>query len=428
MVMKTPSFRPILLAAALLLAALPARAADHTIYVAPKGSPAYAVAEGQADNKSVFAERTLHRALDGAAKLLARGGSVRILIAGGEYDGKAGAGVWALPSVNSPEGTLHILGGWNDDFSERRPFEHLTRLVTRYGRGGAFLSIGQRSQLKALVISGLVMDAKPSNSYDGDMNLLKSGTSTWRLISFGQLKTDRLVIADNVFANAPQVVFDPYISAATGGATVEIVNNFFLGNVIPIQELSGVPIGRAVVQSITLRNNTFVSNWPYNPDPTSSNVGAVGLYHSGGVQHVIAEGNVFAYNVGGAFQHDWPEDRMPKLTLRGNLFFQNATLFGVESDGDGVFVGKFGPNPRYLVLDVETIEDDFGYATDANVAMDPGFSVDQMLYVEIDDEDPYADHYIEGYGTAMEVEPGSLPFAEGGAAGYGVQADACWAD
>ncbi|HMB91933.1 MAG TPA: hypothetical protein VKP65_13855, partial [Rhodothermales bacterium] len=169
-----------------------------------------------------------------------------------------------------------------------------------------------------------------------------------------------------------------------------------------------------------------VSNWPYNPDPTSSNVSAIGLYHSGGAQNVVIEGNVFAYNVGGAFQHDWTEDRMPKLTFRSNLFFQNGMLFGAEGDGDGVIVGKFGANPRYMVLDLETIEDDFGYRMEDNVVMDPGFAVDQLLYVEIDEEDPYADHYIEGYGTAMDVEAGGLPFAEGEASAYGVQASQIW--
>ena len=415
----------LLLLAGLLLAAGPTHASDYTIYVAPKGSPAYSVAEGKADSKTIFAERTFHRALEGASKLLARGGTVSILIAGGEYDGKAGAGVWSLPAVNSPSGRLHILGGWNDNFSAREPFDHLTRLMTRYGRGGAFIEIGKRSELAELVISGLVMDARPSNKYDGDMNLLKSGTSTYRMISFGNMKTDHLVIADNVFANAPQVAFDPYIAPLSGSATVDIVNNFFLGNVIPIQQLSAIPFG-TTLQTINLRHNTVVSNWPYNPDPTSSNVSAIGLYHSGGAQNVVIEDNLFAYNVGGAFQHDWTEDRMPRLTFRRNLFFQNATLFGAEGDGDGVIVGKFGTNPRYMVLDLETIEDDFSYQMEDNVVMDPGFSVDQMLYVEIDEEDPYADHYIEGYGTAMEVEAGGLPFAEGEASAYGVQPGQIW--
>jgi len=422
---RTSSFFLFLLVVGMLLAITPAQASDYTIYVAPKDSPAYSFAESQADSKTIFAERSFHRALDGASKLLARGGTVSILIAGGEYDGKAGAGIWKLPSVKSPSGRLHLLGGWNDDFSARAPFDHLTRLVTRYGRGGAFIEIGRRSQLAELVISGLVMDARPSNKYDGDMNLMKSGTSTYRMISFAQLKTDHLVIADNVFANAPQVVFDPYISPMSGSATVDIVNNFFLGNVIPIQELSAIPFG-TTLQTINMRNNTVVSNWPYNPDPTSSNVSAIGLYHSGGAQSVVIEGNVFAYNVGGAFQHDWTEDRMPKLTFRSNLFFQNGMLFGAEGDGDGVIVGKFGANPRYMVLDLETIEDDFGYRMEDNVVMDPGFAVDQLLYVEIDEEDPYADHYIEGYGTAMDVEAGGLPFAEGEASAYGVQASQIW--
>ena len=124
-----------LLCVLLVLTVLPARANEFTIYVAPKDSPAYSYAEGQADDKAVFAERSFHRALEGASKLLARGGTVRILVAEGDYDGKAGAGIWKMPTVKSPSGRLHILGGWNDDFSARAPFDHLSRLVTRYGRG-----------------------------------------------------------------------------------------------------------------------------------------------------------------------------------------------------------------------------------------------------------------------------------------------------
>jgi hypothetical protein len=70
-------------------------------------------------------------------------------------------------------------------------------------------------------------------------------------------------------------------------------------------------------------------------------------------------------------QHDWPENRMPKISLQRNLFFMNASLFGNPGADAGVFVGKFGPQAKYLVLGLATIEDDFGYSVGSNVAFDP---------------------------------------------------------
>ena len=147
---------------------------------------------------------------------------------------------------------------------------------------------------------------------------------------------------------------------------VDIENNVFLNNIKAIK--LGAPVA---VAAINLRHNTFFLNWPYNPDATSSNVSAVELYHSGGAKQVNIEGNLFAYNPGGAMQHDWPEDRMPDLALKNNLFYSNAALFGDGAAQAGVIAGKFGTNPIYLILDLETTEDDFDYDVAGNVDLDP---------------------------------------------------------
>lgn len=398
---------------------------DYNIYVAEKASPAYEIATSKADGKLNHAERSMQKALNTAATLAAGGHAITIMVAGGEYGGAIGSGTLNIPKVSSPQGRIYLLGGWNSDFTTRNPFQHLSRIITQPGRGGAILEVGQKSLLAELVISGFVLDARPSNRYDGSSNLTKTGTSTYRLISLGYLKTNSLIIADNVFVNAPQVVLEPYISPLSNNASVEISNNFFINNVIPIQELSGVPVGDTL-STIKLLHNSFILSWPYNPDPTSSNVGAVGLYHKGGVKQVVIEGNMFAYNVGGAFQHDWPETRMPKISFRDNLFYQNAALFDKSAPGDGVIVGKFGTNPRYAVLDIEMLEDEMSYAASGNVTTDPGINITQALTVEIDEEDSYADHYIEGYAPPMDVDVNLLPFAQGEAERYGVSVNRIW--
>lgn len=350
----------------LVVATLPTRADTYSILVAPKDSPAYAFAQTKADGVTVFAERKLHRALTRAAELLQTGEhTARILVAQGAYTGKTNRGVWVVPLVANPEAALHIVGGYNDDYTSRQPFAQLTELTTIYGRDGAVLQFTKKSSLKDLVVSGLFLDAAPSNKYDLRTNsILKGQSRSYPLLSFSLLKTDHLVVADNIFMNGAHGAFDPYIQS--NSAVVDIQNNVFLNNIKTLKV--GAPVA---VQTINLRHNTFFLSWPYNPDNTSSNVSAVELYHSGGARQVNIEGNLFAYNPGGAMQHDWPEDRMPELSLKNNLFYSNAALFGDGAAQAGVIAGKFGTNPTYMVLDLETVEDDFDYEVAGNVNLDP---------------------------------------------------------
>ncbi len=400
--------------------------ATTDIYVAPKDTPAFAAAEKKAQAAGGQAERTLQRALDRAAEALNKGGPavVTVRIAAGEYGGKLGAGTFAVPVVDNPEGTLRILGGYGDDLEARAPFRTLTRLKTAAGRGGGILAFTEKSKLKELVVSGLVLDAAPSNTYDGKGNLLKDQSRTFPLVTFANSLANRLVVADNVFLNGAHGAFDPFIAPASAETTVEIRNNFFLNNVKAIQIGAGLSFRGNTVREVKLAQNTFISNWPYNPDPTSSNVGAVTLHNKESAQALAIEGNLFAYNPGGAMQHDWPEGRMPRVAIKGNLFFKNATLFGKEEPGDGAIVGKFGTNPKYLVLDPDAIEE-LSYDIGGNVALDPGIPVTQLLVVSSGDGD---DVEIEGFAPAMELDPAALPVPKDAkAAAYGVQVDRPWA-
>jgi hypothetical protein len=259
------------------------------------------------------------------------------------------------------------MGGYNEDFSGRQPFGLLTELQTRYGRDGAILQFSQKSKLKELVVSGLLFDAAPSNKYDKKTNsILKGQSRSYPLISFSLLVTDHLVVADNIFMNGAHGAFDPYVQPLSANSVVDIQNNVFLNNIKTLKMGSPKPM-----KAINLRHNTFFLNWPYNPDATSSNVSAIELYHSGGADQVNIENNIFAFNPGGAMQHDWPEDRMPGLSIKNNLFHSNAALFEDGEAEAGIFAGKFGTNPIYLILDLETVEDDFDYDVSGNVAMDP---------------------------------------------------------
>jgi len=376
----------VLAALAVLLPAAPTFAQggnSYVIFVARRDTPAADAAKAKANGQTSFAETTFHRALLRAAELLndQNTGKVTVAVAAGEYVGQAGAGIWVLPPVVNPKATLHLLGGLSEDFSQRHPFAMPTALVTSAGRGGPFITFERKSprepsQLKELAISGFIMDAAPSNSYDAKTNSIKKGESrTYGLLAFSYLNCEHLLIDSNVFINGAHGAFDPMVlPPKTGELVIDISNNFFL-NTIKTMAVKCASVGNTTAKAINLRQNTFLLCWPYNPDATSSNVSAIELYHKGGAEAVNIEGNLFAYNPGGAMQHDWPEGRMPKLAIKGNLFYQNAALFANGTDDNGVIAGKFGTGAVYNLLTLDVLMDDFGYDTADNVVMDPDIRI-----------------------------------------------------
>jgi hypothetical protein len=447
--MKASYIVPLSLISILLFCAVSIASADHfSIYVARKGTDAYKAAQEKEDETSIFAERTFHRALNRAAELLQEGPhTVSILVAAGEYVGKAKQGVWVVPQIDNPEGTLRLIGGCNDDFTTRQPFINLTALVTRDGRDGALLQLTKKSKLKELVISGFLFDAAPSNAYDRKTNsILKSQSRSYPLITLAMLATEHLVVDSNIFLNGAHGAFDPYIAPLTADTVVDITNNFFLNTIKTIQLGAGVSYKGNSVKQVNLRNNSFILNWPFNPDTTSSDISAIKLYHKDGAQKLNMEGNLFAYNPGGVMQHDWPEDRMPDIVLQNNLFYMNGALFGEAAEDAGIFAGKFGHNPKYLILDLETIEDDFDYTVEENLVLDPKIPV---ALVDLEAADSYAVQRkntvlndvrrlfalnqeggtvaIANYAPAMTFNTNALPLpAEEKAKAYGVQPTKLW--
>jgi hypothetical protein len=405
-----------------LCLALPAAAATHTIYVAPRDTPAAAAAQGKANGSTVFAERTLQRGLDLAGELAGKPGAheVNVLVAAGPHETRTGAGAWTVPAINNPAASLRIAGGYASDWGSRTPLETPSQLVTVAGRGGSILSFTRGTRLKQIVVSGLAMDASPSNAYDEkSKGILKGQSRTYPLLAFGLAQTDHLIVADNVFLNGAHGAFEPYVTPASANTVVDIQNNFFVNNIKTLMIGPNNPAGRVPIKEVNLKHNTFVLNWPYNPDPTSSNVGAVELYHRNSAATLNIEGNLFAYNPGGAFQHDWPENRMPAINFRRNLFFTNALLFGNKEPAAGPIVGKFGPNPKHMVLTLAAVEDDLKYKFEGNVSIDPQIKVAFSLAVKPGEGDDVA---VEGYAPKVDYDPKALPYPTNPMArGFGVQ-------
>lgn len=367
--------RRIFLTVSLAVCSCVANAADLTILVAPRDSAAAEQAAALADGKTTLAERKIHRAFDAASAHLSGCGSctVTVKIAGGEYIGKARTGQWIFPDTKAPQASLHILGGYNADFSDRAPFERPAKLVTPRPRSGVVLRFeGKKHAFKELVISGFAIDVGPSNNYDGDTNsLLKGTSSSWGLIALGYVSIERLVIADNIFMNAAHSVGGPAVRPMSANSEVIIRNNFFLNNVYNWTVTSANKrLGRYLIE-----NNSFVMNWPYNPDTGTANPSALNIGNRYTANLVEIRGNLFAYNPGGAIQPQWDDKNGPPLAIIDNVFFANGTMFQQSQDREGMIVGKFNGSAQHNLYDPLDVEDDFSWQSSGNRVEDPEIAV-----------------------------------------------------
>lgn len=417
-----------------------ASAQDMQILVAPKDSAAAATAEKQADDKGIFFEKKLFKAFERAAAHLARCGgcTVTLKVAAGSYTGKASTGTWRFPDTVAPQATLRILGGYDKSFRQRAPFSTPTVLVTTGSRSAPVITFeGKKHALKELVLSGLTLDAAPGNRYDArTSSLLKGSSSSWSLLAFGYLSTERLVIADNVFLNAAHGVAAPIIRAASPKAEVVVTNNVFLNNVFTWQVKSAS--GKHLPARYELSHNSFILGWPYNPDPTTSNPGTLELGNKYAAARVDITGNLFAFNIGGAIFPNSREDNLPKLSIQDNLFYGNGMLFGASKPGQGAVVGKFNRSAKHAIFDTDAIEEDFSWEVRKNAVHDPELVIDvpklkAVSYKQpgtaqdeaasesqeeagdgesLDMEDLGVDGNIRNYAPRVSYSPERLPFPQ----------------
>jgi len=365
------------LAVGILAAPGLARAQDVTILVAQAGTPAEGAATRLANGKTVLAERKLFKAFDLAAAKLGecKTCKVTIKVAGGTQVGKGGVGQWTFPEVITPAATLHILGGWDAKFARRAPMTNPTVLVTSRPRSGPIVTFeGRKHALKELVFSGFAIDVAPGNNYDAETNsLLKGTSSSYPMIAFGYLTTRRLVVADNVFMNAANAVGGPHIRAADEHSEVIVRNNLFLNNVFCWQASGST--GKYTLERYVFDGNSFILNFPYNPDATTSNPGALEIGNGETAKVVEITGNLFAHNVGGAIFMQWDDKRGPPITIKGNLFWQNGALFAGKGDGKGAIVGKFNHSAVYGSYTPDEAADDFSWTISGNAVVDPDLTV-----------------------------------------------------
>ena len=322
------------------LFAISALAKDYTILVAPKKTEAYKNGKKLKNGDNIFFKNKLFKAMRKAAEILStnKGDTVNIKISAGEYFGKTKSGTWGFPEIKSPKGTLRILGGYDNNFKKRAPFDTPTILV---GASYILTFEGRKPALKELYISGLVMDVYRGNKYDAKSNCLLKGTSTTLpILHFSYWELKKLVIADNTFLNSAQQASAPLIRPVDKDVTVEVRNNFMVNNVYAWK--ADAANYRYKLNKYIFKNNSFILNWPYNPDPTTGTAGTLEVSSKSRLNNVIITDNIFAYNVGGAINPLWQESRMPKMTIKNNLFYNNGTLFSVKSADTAAVIIKAG--------------------------------------------------------------------------------------
>ena len=232
-------------------------------------------------------------------------------IAGGDYYGKLRSANWKLTGD-----FVTLLGGYDDDFKVRDPWQHPTRLVMspevdardRRGHGGEFL--GSESVNRGLVLDGFVFDGSTVNGYadaeaGGGLDLRASP-----LGSMVQLRGAGMVIRNCTFANASGIAVD--LAAASGTFENNLVVNTS-GAAMKVTALGPGPW--------FLRDNTFV--FALDPTPragtgVSSSAGSLVLFS--GRAEVHFERNLFAFADNYALRVTVPGQ---KVWMDGNLFAAN---------------------------------------------------------------------------------------------------------
>lgn len=368
---------------------------EVNILVANKDTPAAQAAAARANDKTIFAETRLFKAIEKAVDVInakkhcpqprVKGMTappctltpderylvVNIKVAGGTYEGKGGRGGFRIPEIIEPDTTLRILGGYDDNFEKRAPFANAT--VTNVS-GTVFAVEGRNPALKEFYLSGFVMDMGGGNEYDKKTNSLLKGTSaSVQAVTVGYLQTEQLVIADNLFMNSSNKAAAPLIRAANDSAKVVIRNNFIMNNVLAWEADSAR--GKTIPESYLFEGNTFIVNWPYNPDPTTANPAALQLGGKYAAKYFIIRNNLFAHNPGGAIYWTAPSEKDgPRTEIVGNLFFNNGSLFGETAPGSAAMVTKFGGFKSreipWNTISLETLAD-YSFKVGTKVVLDP---------------------------------------------------------
>ena len=269
-----------------------------------------------------------------------------IQIAQGRYTGKLESGEWKVPFDN-----VSLVGGYNDDFSQRDPWKFHTMLV--WDRNSKNSPEDERivSNVMGTTIDGLVLDSSEQNEYDDTGRSPKSldhASATVRLSLPGTVK-------NCVFVNTGREAV-----VCANGTTLE--NNLFMNTFASAVVINGLPPANELAKAPAIvKNNTFLWVWDDRAPGTGHDEGNA-IYLNG---NATITGNIFAFCDNGAIYSVKPLDR---TSITDNVFFMN--LF----DNLKTFVDGQG-----VVVDDKTMDlmEEAGLKNSSgNVVQSPGMALD----------------------------------------------------
>lgn len=303
-----------------------------------------------------------------------------VKVAGGEYHGRGGSGEFCVSVPN-----LTICGGWNDAFTERKPFEHFTvlrRAPDAKGfnytntMGGIICTPpdahgeGKITSCSGLIIDGFVIDGSTRNSYNNTNSLQAQGS--WKeglikLTSATAFSTANIKIRNCILFNA----FNTAVEIKWMGDQNEVTNCLIFNNTIGAIDLRAMQAAFKGPQAVkdfpatqvAVRNNTLAFNWDH--DKAAMGCGILLTGHDG---KAVIENNVLAFLTGvtrAALHGLSPSD-----VVKGNVLW-------VTGDGEALVKAQTTAAQTGGGRRDEEEEEGGGAAPSANVAdnvvADPGF-------------------------------------------------------
>lgn len=327
--------------------------------------------------------KSLTKALKAAGAALAEGGPMTVVVkvAAGDYDGDLGSGAFQFPELGNKDAELRLEGGYSDDFSRRDPFGTPTRIITVRERSAPLIQFHPsrpnpptaQMELKSLYFDGFLCDVGNSNNYDAKSNtLLKGrGTSTHVVIRFGNTKVGYFEMRNCVFINSPHRAFETLLRPAHEEVKFRFYNNVFVNCVIPVKLDSALTRG-GTVKEIEVDHCSFLLNWAFNPDVSTSNPCALEIGNKNEVEKVTLTNNLFYANFGGAILA--LSKSTPPMVINNNNFVGNGLLHELAAPGAVAMVVEAGGKKQ--PIDVETIEEiDFVEEAEGNVSIPPGINL-----------------------------------------------------
>lgn len=270
----------------------------------------------------------------------------------GKYYGRQDSGYWVIPFPR-----VELYGGYDKQFKERNPWQHLTELLWKKDSKNRPNSnnriTGAPGDHSGAVIDGFVIDMDDQNFHSGDDGVKEPFQPTPV-----ELQHPGCVIRNNVVINATADAI-----RIRAGVTVE--NNLVVNTVNwGISVVSGNTLkGNTDTSPAVIRNNTVLFTWEKEKPGAG---GYAGSALSIGAPTII-DGNILAHSDNhGIYLHENAE----KVRLKNNTFSMNlfSNLKMYVNGGEGVAID----DKEFDTLDEAGLKE-----VSNNEVKDPGLTLDK---------------------------------------------------